>query len=223
MDAGGAFSAEHRIMLRRLFGIGWACAAIAPAWARPCRAECDGGPSHTALVHARHDFDELAHDTAALPADERIAFANLAINRLVGYAPDDELGAVDVWLTPVETLARGRGDCEDIAIAKFFLLIAAGVAPAELRLLYSRRRSAVRPGQARAHVVTLACHSCGDPLVLDNLAPAALPVSQRGDLDAVFSFDREQIWAGVDGPCRGRAAERLRPWRDLLGRMALQH
>lgn len=216
-------------MLRRLFGLGCACAAVAPARALSCRAAACSELSPRAERRARADFDALAHAVAALAPAERIPFANVAINRLVVFADDAELGAVDVWQTPLETFARGRGDCEDIAIAKFFLLLAAGTDAAELRLLYARRRDAARPGHVAPHVVALARHPrhprhpLGDPLVLDNVDPALLPLSQRGDLEAVFSFDRTRLWAGVDGPCHGRAPERLRPWRELLGRVVVQH
>jgi predicted transglutaminase-like cysteine proteinase len=212
---------NHRAMLRRLFGIGCAC-AFAPARAALCRSAACTGLSPATLAHARHDFDALARDTAALPASERIAYANLAINRLVAFADDAELGATDVWLTPLETLARGRGDCEDIAIAKFFLLLAAGLDACEVRLLYARRRDETAAGRSGAHVVALARRPFTDPLVLDNLTPATLPISGRDDLAPVFSFDRSELRAGVDGPRRGDALQRLHAWRDLLGRMATQ-
>jgi predicted transglutaminase-like cysteine proteinase len=213
-------------MRRRLFGIGigigCAC-AIAPARASLCRSAACTELSPAALARARHAFDALARDTAALPPADRIAYANLAINRLVAFADDAEFGATDVWLTPLETLARGRGDCEDIAIAKFFLLLAGGLAAGEVCLPYARRRAAVAAGRSGAHVVALARRPFADPLVLDNLTPAALPVSCRDDLEPVFSFDRSDVWAGVRGTCRGGAPERLHAWRDLLGRMTTQH
>lgn len=209
-------------MLRRLFGIGCAC-AIAPARAALCRSAACEGLSPMTLAHARADFVELARDAAALPCAERIAYANVAINRLVAFAHDDELGAADVWLTPLETLARGRGDCEDIAIAKYFLLLAGGMAPGEVCLLYTRRRDELAAGRSGAHVVALARRPFADPLVLDNLTPATLPVSCRDDLEPVFSFDRGELWAGVRGERRGDAPQRLRAWRGVLGRMATQH
>ena len=44
----------------------------------------------------------------------------------------------DYWASPLETLDKGRGDCEDYAIAKYFSLLAAGVPVARLRLVYVR-------------------------------------------------------------------------------------
>jgi predicted transglutaminase-like cysteine proteinase len=208
-------------MLRRLFELGMACAALpaAPAGASvPVAWPLDD----TALARARHDFDRLALEAAALPPDRRIAFANVVVNRLVAFADDAELGANDVWLTPLETLARGRGDCEDIAIAKFFLLLAAGLDADDVRLLYARGCDPATPGRSPAHLVAVARHPFADPLVLDNLNLMALPASLRTDLEPVFSFDRARLWAGLCGPCRGSARHVLRPWRQLLDRDADQ-
>ena len=208
-------------MLRRLFGLACAC-AVAPAWAQSCRdAECLR-LTPQALAHARRHFADLAHAVSELPPAQRIGFVNAAVNRLVTLADDAELGAVDVWLTPLETLARGRGDCEDIAIAKFFLLLAGGVDAGGVRLLYARRCDPATHGHVTAHVVALARTPFADPLVLDNVNPIALPVSLRDDLEPVFSFDRTQLWSGVRGPCHGGAPQRLRPWRDVLGRVVTQ-
>ena len=44
--------------------------------------------------------------------------------------PMDDLehhGQIDVWSSPLATLARGAGDCEDYAIAKFIALQRAGI------------------------------------------------------------------------------------------------
>ena len=213
-------------MWRRSFALGCACALTAPAWARSCRdALCVtlAPLVGRALARARRDFDDLAHAALAEAPDDRIAFVNRAVNDWVVAADDLELGAVDVWLTPLETFARRRGDCEDIAIAKFFVLLAAGVDATAVRLLYARWRDRTRPALTAAHLVALARDPFEDPLVLDNLIPMALPTSCRDDLEPVFSFDRAQLWAGVGGPCRGRAPERLHAWGRLLGRMATQH
>jgi predicted transglutaminase-like cysteine proteinase len=210
------------IVLRRLFGLACACALVHPAQARPCRGGACGWLSGISLAHVRHDFDALAHAAADLPLPERITFANAAINRLVAYADDTETAGADHWLTPLESLALGRGDCEDIAIAKFFLLLASGADPAEVRLLYAHHRDPAAPGLSAAHVVALARHPYADPLVLDNLTLAALPVSYRTDLQPIFSFDRSQLWAGTCGAFQGRAPARLRLWRDVLARLAEQ-
>lgn len=178
-------------------------------------------PDRLAIGHGV--FDTLAREAASLPPPERIAFVNVEINRRIDFIDDAVLGESDVWLAPFESLARGLGDCEDIAIAKFFLLLAAGFAPGGVRLLYARYRDLSVPGLTTAHLVAIARQPFADPFVLDNLNLMLLPVSQRSDLEPVFSFDRAHLWEGVDGPARGSSVERLPAWRHLLQRMAREH
>ena len=47
-------------------------------------------------------------------------------------------GVPDYWATPLETLGKRRGDCEDYAIAKYYTL-RPRACPAKLRLVYVRR------------------------------------------------------------------------------------
>jgi predicted transglutaminase-like cysteine proteinase len=59
---------------------------------------------------------------------ERLAAANAWVNHAVAQSSDRTLyGQSDHWATAAETAQRGRGDCEDYAIAKMQLLQAAGV------------------------------------------------------------------------------------------------
>lgn len=208
-------------MRRRLFV--FAAASAAP----PVRAAA-GLPvlqrmfSAAAIAYGRHTFDTLAHDAAALPPLERLVFANLAINRSIEFASDSTLGEDDLWLTPIELLARGRGDCEDIAIAKYFVLLAGGFAAEGLRLLYARHRDRARPGLVSAHVVALAADPFIDPFVLDNLNTLPLPLSERDDLEPVFAFDLDQLREGANGRVLAPASARLPSWRHLLARWAVQ-
>jgi hypothetical protein len=45
-------------------------------------------------------------------------------------------GSSEFWQTPKQSLHRGMGDCDDIAIAKFFTLRAMGVPEKNLRLFF---------------------------------------------------------------------------------------
>ena len=209
-------------MRRRHFVVGCsACVAAVPAaWAKLC-ADPPCVDAH-ALQRARLTFSELAQAAGEVDLPGRITFVDAAVNRLVGRAADTDLGAVDVWLTPYETLARGRGDCEDVAITKYFVLLASGTAPCDARLLYARVAEQDGATGRMPHVVALARHPYADPYVLDNRAGTPRPVSARPDLDAVFSFDRWQIWVGASGPRLDRPARQLQPWCRVLDRTAWQ-
>lgn len=124
----------------------------------------------------------------------------------------------DYWATPLETLGKGSGDCEDFVIGKYFSLIRLGVPARQVRLIYVRARvGGVGSTQSIAHMV-LGFYATpqADPLVLDNLVAGIQKASQRTDLTPVFSFDAEAVY--VNG-ARSTSSERINRWQNLLVRM----
>ena len=124
----------------------------------------------------------------------------------------------DYCATPLETLGKGSGDCEDFVIGKYFSLIRLGVPARQMRLIYVRARvGGVGSTQSIAHMV-LGFYATpqADPLVLDNLVAGIQKASQRTDLTPVFSFDAEAVY--VNG-ARSTSSERINRWQNLLVRM----
>ncbi len=151
------------------------------------------------------------------PEAARLQAINRLFNERIVFAEDiDTAGQVDHWSSPIELLARGAGDCEDYAIAKYFSLIAAGVPSARLRMVYVK---ADLGGSVRAHMV-LAYYPRPDaePLILDNLDPEIKPASARRDLSPVFSFNAEGLWQGTGAQAAGDPVARLSRWRDVLAK-----
>ncbi len=105
-------------------------------------------------------------------------------NRTIQYITDrDQFGKHDYWMSPEELESTGKGDCEDFAIAKFAKCLENGIDNA--RLAYVQHES------LGAHMVCVV----GD-LVLDNLIPDIMPISERFDLiSEVYSFDLQYIYA----------------------------
>lgn len=154
-----------------------------------------------------------AQDEAA-----RLKAINDFFNQRIAFRDDNETwGRPDYWASPLETLDRGQGDCEDYAIAKYFSLLATGMPEARLRLVYVR---AMLDGRPQAHMV-LAYYAQpnAEPLILDNLQPEVRPASARPDLAPVFSFNSEGLWQGTGGSSTGSAVARLSIWRDALAKI----
>lgn len=175
-----------------------------------------------ATVEAVRALIETVNGVAHGDDDVRLQTLNQFFNRRIGFRDDLEVwGQVDYWATPLEMLARGEGDCEDYAIAKYFSLIAAGIPSQRMRLVYVK---ATLPGSAggapQAHMVLAYYGSVGavDPLILDNLIGEIRPASRRADLQPVFSFNMDGLWSGTQGPGAGDPVSRLSRWRDLLAR-----
>jgi predicted transglutaminase-like cysteine proteinase len=156
------------------------------------------------------------------PLDElaRLERINEFYNRHVLFSDDGVVwGTHDHWASPLETLARGAGDCEDYAIGKYFTLLAAGVPGVRLRLVYVRALIGGPGGLLTPHMV-LAYHATpgAEPLILDNLISEVRTASRRPDLQPVFSFNAEGLWPGTETISSGNPADRLSRWRDVLAK-----
>ncbi len=153
---------------------------------------------------------------------ERLKRTNDFFNRQMQFGDDMSIwGQEDYWATPLESLGKGAGDCEDFVIAKYFTLKEMGVESNKLRLIYVRAKIGTSDTALQAHMV-LAYYPKpeAEPLVLDNLIADIRPASRRPDLVPVFSFNSEGIFTGVSGKDTTPAAGtgRLSRWEDLLKR-----
>lgn len=175
------------------------------------------GPQAVAGAEALRDWlTRSAHQDEK----ERVRSVNEFYNRRTLFQDDQTVwGVEDHWASPLELLEKGRGDCEDYAIAKYFSLIASGVPLSKLRLVYVQARMGGPTGPQQAHLV-LAYHDTptGDPLILDNLVNEVRPASRRSDLSPVFSFNSEGLWQGVGVQSAGDPVARLSRWRDVLSK-----
>jgi predicted transglutaminase-like cysteine proteinase len=166
----------------------------------------------------------LVANLAGAADSERLKRVNDFVNRQTLFGEDEAIwGQQDYWATPLESMGKGAGDCEDFAIFKYFSLREAGVARDKLRLTYVRAKTGSdSSAPTQAHMV-LAYYAQPDaePLVLDNLIGDIRPASRRPDLVPVFSFNSEGVFSGVSGQETKLAAGtgRLSRWEDLLQRV----
>jgi predicted transglutaminase-like cysteine proteinase len=189
------------------------------------------GPAAVSALPALHS---MLASLQGMPDAERLSVVNQYFNQRIAYGEDiDVWGEEDRWASPLETLAKGRGDCEDYAIAKYASLLAAGVAPSRLRLVYVRARQATprKPslaeaaaaGPGRAHIVlAYQAGPADEPLILDNLKPEVLPSSARPDLTPVFSFGTEGLWHGIGSASAGDPLARLSRWREVWNKVRVE-
>lgn len=160
---------------------------------------------------------------ASVGRDEegKLRAVNEFYNRRILFHDDTAVWQqVDYWASPVETLNKGQGDCEDYAIGKYFALVALGVPVSKLRLVYVR---AQLNGGVQAHMV-LAYYATpeAEPLILDNLISEIRIASRRPDLSPVFSFNGEGLWQGVGGQSAGDPVARLSRWREVIGKASAE-
>lgn len=166
-------------------------------------------------VRAIESWQAMLSKEAGQPEDALLKAVNKYWNRTVMGGEDiDVWRQKDYWATPLETLVKGAGDCEDYVIGKYFSLLKLGVAPDKLRLVYVKAKLG---RQSVAHMVLgyyLTPES--EPLVLDSLVDSIRPASQRRDLTPVFSFNAQGVY--VPGAQRS-SVDRIGRWRTLVSKM----
>lgn len=124
-----------------------------------------------------------------LPRAAQIRAINAWVNARIAYVEDvRQYGAADLWSPAAQSLTRGRGDCEDYAIAKMQLLRALGV-PADSMFLVIAR-DLVR----RADHAILAVAVDGDLVVLDNETDRILSSAEIRDYRPILSFNARGSW-----------------------------
>jgi predicted transglutaminase-like cysteine proteinase len=149
------------------------------------------------------------------PASEnaRLQSVNAYINTVPWYEDQKHWGQVDYWATPAETIASHGGDCEDFAIAKYFLLKELGVPIERLRITYVRSGKINLPHMVLAYYATPG----GEPLILDNLDHQVRPASQRTDLVPVYSFNDDDV-VMVQGNQKSSSLQ-IRAWQGVIERL----
>lgn len=129
-------------------------------------------------------------------------------------------GETDYWATPLELQARGAGDCEDFAIAKYFHLLRMGVPESRLRLMVAGLLRRPRLSIELHMVLIYYATPESDPLVLDNVTSDIHPLSQRGDLVPRLAFNREGWWSMLAGSVQARSGPvPIVRWHGLLARV----
>ncbi|MFP5381741.1 MAG: transglutaminase-like cysteine peptidase [Gammaproteobacteria bacterium] len=177
------------------------------------------GASGTAAVSAWRD---LLAQAGAQPEAIRLKRVNDFFNRRIHFSEDEAIwGKPDHWATPLETLGRGQGDCEDFAIAKYVTLKLLGVPAEKLRLTYVKARiGGPQSSVVQAHMVlSYYPEPEAEPLVLDNLVTELRPASRRPDLTTVFSFNAEGLWVSGATARPASGTLRLSKWQSVLARM----
>lgn len=213
-------SARFRGLLRGLTVLAW---GLALAWGPAPALTFD--PAQVAAYARQHygakaeravdAWQAMLNQAAGGDEQEKLRQVNGFWNQsLIGGEDITIWGKTDYWATPLESLAKGAGDCEDYVIGKYFSLLRLGVSPDQLRLVYVRAQIG---SQSIAHMV-LGYYPTpqAEPLVLDSLIDRILPAHQRPDLTPVFSFNAEGVYVPGGAP---RSIEQIGRWRDLIGKM----
>ncbi|MEP7704231.1 transglutaminase-like cysteine peptidase [Paraglaciecola sp. 25GB23A] len=165
-------------------------------------------------------WNDLLQELEGQDIQQQLSRVNNFFNRQKFVDDIEHWNKEDYWATPIEFIASGGGDCEDFSIAKYFSMRALGVPAIKLRLMYVKALD-----YNMAHMV-LAYYEEPNviPLVLDNLNKNILPANKRDDLQPVYSFNGEGLWAAKEQG-RGKQLQdggNNSLWKDLTNRMNME-
>jgi predicted transglutaminase-like cysteine proteinase len=161
--------------------------AANPKWRRVIDENSKRPRSADGSIWAR--WDDLVRKVSALQGEERLQAVNEGINTLLIYASDDEIyGVGDHWATLQESMSRGRGDCEDIAIAKMWLLNSAGVDLSSMRLVV------LKDTLRNVDHAVLSVIENGHQYVLDNTAWKVGRADWMRGYRPIYALSTEESW-----------------------------
>jgi len=129
----------------------------------------------------------LAAGAANLDPVGKLRLVQQEINERVHWQHDlDNMGVADFWANAGETLRRGTGDAEDIAIAKMQVLKAAGFDPKDLYISVGRHST------RGAHILLLA-RTAGGFFALDD-RDGMVPASQNSRFTPIMTLGQGMSW-----------------------------
>ena len=130
----------------------------------------------------------LAAGAASLDPVAKLRMIQDAVNQRVHWAHDlDNMGVADFWANAGETLRRGTGDSEDIAIVKMQVLKAAGFSPKDLYISVGRHST------RGAHILLIARTASGF-FALDDGAQDILPANQMSRFTPIMTLGQGMSW-----------------------------
>jgi len=169
-----------------------------------------------------YELQTLLIELKAAPEIEKLKRINQFFNDKISFDDDISVwGVSDYWATPLESIGKKRGDCEDFAIAKYVFLRSLDIPNERLKLTYVRAQIGGPHSKIfQAHMVlSYYATPTSEPLILDSLISDVREASRRFDLTQIFSFNSEGLWAGAANTANGTSLNNLSRWRNVLVRI----
>ena len=133
---------------------------------------------------------------------------NNFFNKIESLADLKNYKKFDYWASRKEFLIRGKGDCEDYVIAKYFTLIELGFETKDFSLLQVEYKK-------QLHLV-LTYKNNKEKMVLDNINKKILNINERNDLKALYEIQSLDLKAYKNKKITHLLAFK---WNELLQRL----
>jgi predicted transglutaminase-like cysteine proteinase len=192
-----------------LFGSLGKSSSLTPVTARWTRALSEHQMDNQGSDSGRHTFraySAILDKVRNEPRRLQIPKINYMVNRLLKYREDIRLWKTgEYWASPVETLSRRAGDCEDYSILKYALLRDLGVKDEDMRIVV------LRDTAARQYHAVLSVRHEGKWLILDNRFSRVRFERDLPHYQALYSVNASGQWSHTPkGGSPVRLAARLK-------------
>ncbi len=164
-----------------------------------------------------NEWEKLVYHSQGKTDTEKLQLVNDFFNRME-WAEDEKIWhKQDYWATPIESLIKNAGDCEDFSIAKYYTLLAMDFPDEQLRLTY------VVLDNHQGHMVLFYFpKNAQEPLVLDNLNKQILARSSRPDIKSMFSFNDSGLWLKGNNTNIPDEDNIIYQWEEMVERIKKQ-
>ncbi len=147
------------------------------------KAQCDGLTVRGCNTSFASKMQAVAGRAAGLSDRALLDLVNRTVNGAMRYREDRAIWDVgDYWASPGEMAIKGAGDCEDFAIAKYWLLRSLGVADDKLQLVV------LQDTRRRLFHAVLVVHTASGAYVLDNVSNRLRPDTAYAQYHPIMSF-----------------------------------
>jgi len=134
----------------------------------------------TQTIHRIYNFKQFFQKAVNFNELKKLNRVNYYINRIIGKSDK-----TNEWITPKEFLIRGRGDCEDYSLTKYFALKKLNI---DTDKIYP---SVVKVKGSKDYHMVLLYKKDNNFLVLDNLSWKMLPLEKRSNLEFHYAFNEK--------------------------------
>ncbi|WP_198262797.1 transglutaminase-like cysteine peptidase [sulfur-oxidizing endosymbiont of Gigantopelta aegis] len=172
-----------------------------------------------------NEWERLIFHSLGMDTDTKLKLVNDFFNKMKWAEDRDIWDAKDYWATPLESLIKNSGDCEDFSIAKYFTLLAMDIPEEQLRVTY------VTLENHQGHMVLFYYPKNApkndpnnnlEPLVLDNMRPEIEKKSDRPDIRYMFSFNDEGLWLKNNTSTEPDEKNIIKQWSKMIDRIKLE-
>ncbi len=161
-----------------------------------------------------NDWEKLIYHNVNKTPSEKLILVNNFFNKMK-WAEDKNLwNEKDYWATPIESLIKNAGDCEDFSIAKYFTLLAMDIPEKKLRITY-----VILDNQQGHMVLFYYPDKDKEPLVLDNMRNEIIAKSNRPDIRYLFSFNDSGLWLRDNNTMQPNEKNIIKKWSQMINRI----